>query len=66
MAGEKELLKQQQQIRYSETPDPEKMQEMADAAYDVAAGTHTWANRAEALAEYIRGDKQPIPAGKPE
>ena len=46
--------------------DPERMQKMADAAYDVAAGCHTWANRAETLAEYIRGDKQPIPASKPE
>ena len=45
--------------------DPERMQKMADAAYDVAEGSHTWANRAAALAEYIRGEKEPIPAGEP-
>ncbi len=41
--------------------DSERMQQIADRAYDLASEGHTWAHRADALATYIRGEAQWIP-----
>ena len=65
IAGENATNVYRISVTLFEKIDPEKMQKMADAAYDVAAPSHTWANRTAVLAKYIRGEKQAIPAGAP-